>query len=85
VVVGWLGGWVGGLLMSVVGGVGGRVVWVGWLGRWVGWLVGLMVGLCRLVGWCTSQLFLSVKWCNAATCAKKIGQLFQDEFDAVGL
>ena len=48
--VGWVGGWVGGLLL-----------WVGWLvGGWFVW-----VG-----GGCTSQLFLSVKWCNAATCAK---------------
>ena len=37
-----VGGWVGGWLMSVVGGVGGRVVSVGW------WLV---VGLYGLVGW----------------------------------
>ena len=38
----WVGGLVGGWLMSVVGGVGGRVAVGGWLVGgwfvWVGWL-----------------------------------------------
>ena len=56
--VGWVGGWVGGLLLWVgwlVGSwfvwvgwlVGSWFVWVGWLGRWLGWW--LVVGLYRLV------------------------------------
>ena len=58
-----------GLVGWSVVGLCGLVGWVGgWVGGWLMWVVGGVGGW--VGGGCTSQLFLSVKWCNAATCAK---------------
>ena len=55
------------------------------MGRWVGWwLVAVGGWLGRLAVGAPVSYFLSVKWCNAATCAKKSANYFRIKLMLLG-